>query len=108
MNPLSDLTEKLRQENIEGRITNLEKIVGGTRMQFIEVSVVEDAANEVDEVVRKYSLNPDTIAYISEAGDHSCIQLKEPLNGKTIWVAKETREELMQQLGGNKTSTSIR
>jgi len=105
-NPLKDITEKLKQQNIEKRVlaveADIKTLKGARSMRLIELDVVKESGPYT--VKKTISLNPESITYIEAKDDSHCYI---HIGNSELQVLK-SREEVMAMIGGDSGQTYVK
>lgn len=105
-NPLKDLTERVRQQNIEQRLQAVESEIKATKevkvMKLIELEVVGEVGPYT--MKKTISLNPQCISYIEGKDESHCYI---HIGNNSMQVLK-SREEVLAMLSDNFSQTYIK
>ena len=105
-NPLKDITEKLRQQNIDQRIRAVESDIKAIKevnfMKLIELEVVGEVGPYT--MKKTISLNPQCVSYIEGKDDTHCYI---HIGNNSIQVLK-SREEVVALFAGDSGQSYIK
>ena len=105
-NPLKDIAEKIKQQNIEQQLQNIQadlKILKGRNsMKLIELEVVDEVGPY--NMKKLISLNPQCISYIEGVDDDLCYI---HIGNDSIRVSK-SREEVLAMISDNSGKSYIK
>jgi hypothetical protein len=94
-NPLKDITEKLRQQNVEQRLqtieTDIKVLKGAEKMKLIELEVTRECGPY--NIKKTISLNPACITFIEGEDDNHCYI---HTNDKTVLHVLKSRDEVLK------------
>ena len=105
-NQLKDIAEKIRQQNIEQQLQNIQadlKIIKGVSMlNLIELEVVSEVGPY--SMKKTISLNPQCISYIEGKDDNSCyIHI-----GNESMLVLKSRKDVLTMIADNSGQTYVK
>lgn len=106
-NPLIDITEKLKQQNIEQRLqsveANIKMLKGVERMKLVELEVTRECGPY--NIKKTISLNPACITFIEGEDDNHCYI---HTNDKTVLHVLRSRDEVLKLFSGETGQTYVK